>query len=247
MPKKSSNSYISREKRILNDLREIQKDPVENIFVSLNNDNIDEWNILIIGPEDTPYAHGFFFFRMTYPQQYPLVPPKLILITTEYNITRFNPNLYSNGKVCLSIINTWSGPKWTSIMTSKSVLLSVQSLMCNEPLYNEPGFDTKPKSDSIKYNMIVEYQKYEVAIVKMLKNPHYPEFIGIMKDYLKKNYKKIHDRLKFFVINKQSLLNKYGKLDNKGIRYINLLYVNETTNVYLNYDVVFAAFKKINI
>ena len=245
MSKKKVTSGISRERRLLNDLREIHKNPVENIFISLNDDKIDEWNILIIGVEDTPYEYGYFFFRMTYPQQYPLEPPKLILMTTEYGRTRFNPNLYSNGKVCLSIINTWSGPKWTSVMTPKSVLLSLQSLMCKEPLYNEPGFDSKPKYDSIRYNMIVEHDKFRVAINKMLKYPIYPEFLEIMIENLKKNYDKIIGKLKYNITNSPKLLQKYGKKDKNGKYYLNLCYCSETNAVYLDYIDLISNFEKI--
>ena len=247
MSKKNVSSCISRERRLLNDLKEIHKNPVENIFISLNDDKIDEWNILIIGSQDTPYEYGFFFFRMTYPLQYPLEPPKLTLMTTECGVTRFNPNLYSNGKVCLSIINTWSGPKWTSVMTSKSVLLSLQSLMCKDPLYNEPGFDSRPEHDSIKYNIIVEHDKFRVAINKMLKYPVYPEFIEIMIEHFKKNYDKIVDKLEYNITNTKSLLKKYGKLDKDGNYSLNLCYCSETNGVYLNYENIMNQFKKINV
>ena len=54
---------------------------------------------------------------------------------------RFNPNLYEEGKVCLSIIGTWSGPKWSSVQTLKSLLLSIQSLLDEYPIINEPSYE----------------------------------------------------------------------------------------------------------
>ena len=39
--------------------------------------------------------------------------------------TRFNPNLYRNGKVCISLLNTWKGEQWTSCQTIESILLSL--------------------------------------------------------------------------------------------------------------------------
>jgi len=58
---------------------------------------------------------------------------------------RLNPNLYSSGKVCLSLLNTWSGhqnEKWLpGFSTILQVLVSIQGLILNsEPYYNEPGF-----------------------------------------------------------------------------------------------------------
>lgn len=53
-----------------------------------------------------------------------------------------NPNIYANGYVCLSLLNTWSGPKWDSkISTILQVLISLQGLVLNEkPFFNEPVF-----------------------------------------------------------------------------------------------------------
>jgi len=59
---------------------------------------------------------------------------------------RVNPNLYESGKVCLSLLNTWTGsgnevwnPKSSTIL---QVLLSLQALVLNEnPYFNEAGYD----------------------------------------------------------------------------------------------------------
>lgn len=52
---------------------------------------------------------GFFYFTISCPSNYPNEPPKVKFHTTGGGTVRFNPNLYANGKVCLSILGTWSG------------------------------------------------------------------------------------------------------------------------------------------
>ena len=69
----------------------------------------DVMKACIIGADDTPYANGVFIFDIFFPAEYPNVPPKVLLVTTGNGKIRFNPNLYSNGYVCLSILGTWSG------------------------------------------------------------------------------------------------------------------------------------------
>lgn len=59
---------------------------------------------------------------------------------------RLNPNLYDNGKVCLSLLNTWTGhgsEKWIpNKSTMLQVLVSIQALILNnKPFFNEPGYD----------------------------------------------------------------------------------------------------------
>ncbi len=62
-----------------------------------------------MGASDTPYAHGAFEFDIYFEDTYPNTPPKVNLTTTGQAKVRFNPNLYSCGKVCLSLLGTWRG------------------------------------------------------------------------------------------------------------------------------------------
>ena len=63
------------------------------------------------------------------------------LLTIEKDV-RFNPNLYEDGKVCLSILGTWAGPGWTPVMNIRLVLDSIRSLMGAFPVQNEPSYET---------------------------------------------------------------------------------------------------------
>ncbi|KAI9592742.1 ubiquitin-conjugating enzyme/RWD-like protein [Syncephalis fuscata] len=89
-----------------------------------------------------------FEFLMEFPRQYPSVPPVVRIITTDGGQTRFNPNLYADGKVCLSILGTWTGSageQWSSAHGVSSVLLSIQSIMSETPFENEPGYGKNDK------------------------------------------------------------------------------------------------------
>ena len=117
-------------KRIIKDINDLEKNNLEthNIFYHTYDDNIYKIKVLIIGTKDTPYENGFYFFDITLPENYPFEPPKVKFCTSN-NRTRFNPNLYIDGKVCLSLINTWQGPKWTSCNSLTSILLSLFPLL----------------------------------------------------------------------------------------------------------------------
>ena len=124
-------------KRIKNDIKIIKESVLhENgIYVSFDDENLFKAKALIIGPyiKDSPYQGGFYLFDISFPNNYPLNPPKVKFMTLN-NSVRFNPNLYKCGKVCLSILNTWSGPGWTSSQNLMSVLLSLQSLLHEYPI-----------------------------------------------------------------------------------------------------------------
>lgn len=112
--------------RIRRDLMSLYNDPPHGIFVVPDENNLTLVHALVVGPYDTPYEGGFFYFLIRCPPDYPIRAPKVRLITTGNDTVRFNPNLYRNGKVCLSILGTWSGPSWSPAQSLCSVLVSIQ-------------------------------------------------------------------------------------------------------------------------
>ena len=73
---------------------------------------------LISGPPNTPYAYGLFQFDLLLPSDYPREPPQVRFLTNGRGRFRMNPNLYNNGTVCLSLLNTWHADdkrqKWSA-------------------------------------------------------------------------------------------------------------------------------------
>jgi len=116
-----------------------------SIFVRVDEERLDVIKALITGPQDTPYAGGCFEFDIYLPDTYPREAPFVHFLTTGGGRARFNPNLYEGGKVCLSLLGTWSGgygENWTPQSTLLQVLVSIQSLiLVPEPYFNEPGYE----------------------------------------------------------------------------------------------------------
>jgi len=157
--------------RLIKDVKQLKKNPLstENIYYIHDEENILKGYALIIGSVDTPYFGGYYFFELSYPQDYPHSPPKVLFIPFVDNI-RFNPNLYTTGKVCISLLNTWKGDQWTSCQTISSVLLTLGTLLCKDPLLNEPGI-TSHHRDFNNYTKIIEFKNIEISIIHLLKNP----------------------------------------------------------------------------
>ena len=110
------------------------------IYYLINEANARKGLALIFGPENSVYAHCPLLFQVEFPGEYPHVSPKVKILTSD-GVTRFHPNLYIDGKVCMSILGTWTGPEWIASMTISTVLISIQSLLDDNPITNEPGFD----------------------------------------------------------------------------------------------------------
>ncbi len=151
--------------------------------------NMNMCSFMIVGPKDTPYHNGLFEFHAYFPDDYPKTVPQVLLHTTGNDTVRFNPNLYANGKVCLSLLGTWSGQAGESwmpdISTFIQVIISIQSLiLVDEPYFNEPGYEREIGTDrgkikSIDYNDNIRYETVRLGMIDMIKNkpPEYEDFI----------------------------------------------------------------------
>lgn len=128
------------------------------IYYFIKDDNMTYGTALLFGPKDTPYEFCPLEFEFRIPSDYPFVPP-IVHYKTNDGRTRFHPNFYVDGKVCLSILGTWSGPKWASSMNISTVLLSLYSILTSNPLQHEPSFENIsplfPKA--LQYSKCVEH------------------------------------------------------------------------------------------
>jgi ubiquitin-conjugating enzyme E2 O len=146
-------------KKIRSEWSILEKNLPDTIYVRIYEDRMDLMRAVILGAQNTPYHDGLFVFDIYLPPGYPNTPPQ-----THYHSggLRLNPNLYENGKVCLSLLNTWTGqgtevwnPSTSSIL---QVLVSIQGLVLNaKPYFNEAGYDrqvgtAEGEKNSVLYN-----------------------------------------------------------------------------------------------
>lgn len=148
------------------------------IYVAMDAAQTNLMRALISGPEDTPYAHGLYLFNIALRGSYPGTPPIVRILTNGEGKVRFNPNLYSDGYVCLSIINTWeASPEemWNGETSSLlQVFLSIQSLvMDNEVIQKEPGYEDYSVMDAANaaYTAVVRYNNVKYAMRKLVQSP----------------------------------------------------------------------------
>lgn len=187
--------------RLIKDLKEIMKNPLSDngIFYSHDETNMLKGYAMIIGPSETPYFGGYYFFELNYPANYPYSPPNIIYSTNAEKI-RFNPNLYTNGKVCLSLLNTWKGEQWTSCQTISTILLTLCTVLRKNPLLNEPGIRTE-HHDFKKYNKIILYKNIDIAILQILqkKTGVFLQQFEVFDSEIKENFKKNASSIRSFL------------------------------------------------
>jgi len=212
--------------RLLKDVKQIIKHPLTDNGIYYSHDEVDMMKgyALIVGPSDTPYFGGFYFFKFDFPYDYPFSPPKVTYMTND-GVTRYNPNLYKCGKVCVSILNTWSGDKWSSCQTINSILITLCSLLNDSPLENEPGHNKNSK-DFIPYQKSIGFSNINFAICDIInKNKKkIPSPFEIFYPFLKENFLKNYDKLLEIVESKK---------DEKGIETVNIFSMKTDIN-YIN-------------
>eukprot|EP00271_Cylindrocystis_brebissonii_P005211 TRINITY_DN17172_c1_g4_i1.p1 TRINITY_DN17172_c1_g4~~TRINITY_DN17172_c1_g4_i1.p1 ORF type:complete len:1392 (+),score=291.27 TRINITY_DN17172_c1_g4_i1:430-4605(+) len=121
----------------------LQQGLPDTVWVRVYEQRMDLLRAVIVGPSSTPYADSLFVFDVWLSPDFPASPPVLHYHSFGY---RVNPNLYESGKVCLSLLNTWTGrgsEVWhPGVSTLLQVFVSLQGLvLVAKPYYNEAGYE----------------------------------------------------------------------------------------------------------
>jgi len=220
------STFITKDtmNRLMKDVRHIIKSPLTDQGIYYIHDDSDmlKGYAMIVGPVETPYFGGFYFFEINYPYNYPHNPPKVKYYTNGNGI-RFNPNLYTSGKVCVSLLNTWRGDQWTSCQSISTVLLTLCTLLCKDPLLNEPGVNVS-HNDMKNYNEIIEYSNLNIAVcdIVMKKTGIYQSFFDNFYPYVKENFNKNYDKLLEFAEKKMADVNVENKILKTGFYSMNV-------------------------
>ncbi|KAF2306623.1 hypothetical protein GH714_019861 [Hevea brasiliensis] len=151
-------SSVMASKRILKELKDLQKDPPTSCSAGPVAEDMFHWQATIMGPSDSPYAGGVFLVTIHFPPDYPFKPPKVAFRTKV-----FHPNINSNGSICLDILKE----QWSPALTISKVLLSICSLLTDpnpdDPLV--PEIAHMYKTDRAKYEATARSwtQKYAMG------------------------------------------------------------------------------------
>jgi len=159
-------------KALQQELKSLQKEPLEGFTVKLVNDNLFEWEVGIYGPPNTLYQGGYFKSSIKFPPDYPYSPPTVRFLTKMWH-----PNIYENGDVCISILHPpvddptnnseLPSEKWNPAQNVRTIMMSIISLL------NEPNTFSPANVDaSVMYRKFIESKgadkEYEQIIRKQV-------------------------------------------------------------------------------
>ena len=138
---------ITREHKIMKDSLP------EGVFVRTWESRLDLLRVLIVGPVDTPYEHAPFVLDMFFDEQYPESAPETFFYSWTERQGRINPNLYEDGKICLSLLGTWpSDERNESWNPRKSTVLQILVSILGLVLVKEPYYSEFPPNFNVMAN-----------------------------------------------------------------------------------------------
>lgn len=190
-------------KRLLIELKNLQNQQyskqnlLDNDYLIFPDDQ--DMNIvytIIKAPEDSVYRHKFIRLDFKMPQNYPFEPPVVTFIN--YDGVRIHPNMYEDGKCCLTILNTWPSEKekWESTMGIETILLAFLSFLDNTPYVHEPG-----GRDDNTYTGYVIHQTYKSCLLRYIQFEKISLFRKFIFSYLMVNIDYIFNDLRYLSTN----------------------------------------------
>lgn len=136
-------------RRLMAEYKQLTRNPPDGITAGpIDEENFFEWEAVILGPEGTCFEGGVFTAKLTFPPDYPLSPPKM-----QFTNEIFHPNIYQDGRVCISILHApgidpmgyeSSSERWSPVQSVEKVLLSVISMLA------EPNDESGANVDAAK-------------------------------------------------------------------------------------------------
>ena len=153
-------------KRLQNEYKQYIKDPNVHYSICPDDNNFLLWDIILFGPSDTIFEGGLFNCQLKFSKDYPNIPPEF-----KFTNNFFHPNIYPDGKVCMSILHEWIdiygyeeiSERWNPSHSVNSILMSLLSIL------TEPNFESPANVDASKL-WKEDFNAYKKIIYKLCAN-----------------------------------------------------------------------------
>ncbi|KAL3652616.1 Ubiquitin-conjugating enzyme E2 36 [Castilleja foliolosa] len=131
-----ANTNLPR--RNIKETQRLLSEPAPGISASPSEENMRYFNVMILGPTQSPYEEGscwqpqtggFFILELFLPEEYPMAAPEWIVdypqLLVHFLTKIYHPNIDKLIRICLDILKD----KWSPALQIRTVLLSIQALL----------------------------------------------------------------------------------------------------------------------
>ncbi|TDZ12915.1 Ubiquitin-conjugating enzyme E2-34 kDa [Colletotrichum spinosum] len=136
---------MAAQKRLMIELQALQKE--KWVHIDVDERNVLMWRIglMVVNP-DSVFHGAYLKAEMTFRADYPIQPPTFRFI----NRNLYHPNIYSDGKLCISILHNpgedeqsgeQASERWSPLQGVESVLRSVLLLLDNPEIGSPANVD----------------------------------------------------------------------------------------------------------
>jgi len=162
-------------RRLTRELQSLLKNPLLNprIVAIPHESNILEWHYVIEGSKGTPYEGGHYHGKLTFPKEYPLKPPSVMMLTPS---GRFKPNR----RLCLSM-SDFHPESWNPMWSVSTILTGLYSFMV----------ETSPTLGSIETS---DSQKRKLAMQSLDFNVRDNNFCNLFPEYVELHKARVEER-----------------------------------------------------
>ena len=112
--------------RLRKELTKLKSDPPPGIIAEPKESDILTWFYALRGPSETPYEGGVYIGKLKFPNEYPMKPPAILMLTPS---GRFE----INKSLCMSM-SEWHPESWNPLWSVASILQGVVSFMTSEEM-----------------------------------------------------------------------------------------------------------------
>lgn len=156
--------------RLNYEFKQYQKDQEscnkDGIYLFKSSQVDDVYYGMITGPSDTPYHNGNILIEITFTDLYPFQPPNMKFTSFDSHV-RIHPNLYANGYVCLSMINTWGENEYSPGLSLIKILRTIQSILTDNPIEGEPNHEQDKSANAMNYREMVRFDMLRLYVYRI--------------------------------------------------------------------------------
>ncbi|KAK9763336.1 ubiquitin-conjugating enzyme E2 S [Basidiobolus ranarum] len=107
-------------KQIIRDLYFLHLNPIQDIRVIINENDLFDFQVWIYGPTGTPYENGAFRVKLMFTSEFPHTPPDCKFLTKI-----FHPNISPSGEVCVNTLRC----DWHPSLGVRHILMMLRCLL----------------------------------------------------------------------------------------------------------------------